>query len=214
MIAPGAFSFPISHRQTYNQIGASAQTATTCQWKSDEEMDTALSVFLAGLTPTATETDQWGELAFQVAGYLTTSAPPLEYVTSVRAVVTHGENALVITSPDREHILPGGRREMGESLTETLRREALEETGWSLSSLRLLGFKQFRHLTPKPDGYAYPYPDFLQAIYAATAEAYYPEQRIMDDYELGARFLPLAEVRTLLLSPVQRMFLDAAMAVQ
>ncbi len=176
-------------------------------------MDTALSAFLRGLTPAATETDQWGAMAFQVSGYLTTSAPPLEYVTSVRAVVTQGVHALVITSPDREHILPGGRREPGESLTETLRREALEETGWSLTSPRLLGFKHFHHLMSKPDGYPYPYPDFLQVVYTAVAEVYHPEQRIVDDYELSARFLPLAEVRALPLSPVQRMFLDAA-AVQ
>jgi len=144
-------------------------------------MDTALSAFLRGLTPTVTEADQWGELTFQAAGYLTASAPPLEYVTSVRAVVTYEDNALVITSPDREHILPGGRREPGEALLETLRREALEETGWSLRSLRLLGFKHFHHLTPKPDNHPYPYPDFLLAVDAATAETYHPDQRIADD---------------------------------
>ncbi len=85
----------------------------------------------------------------------------------MRAVVTQGENALVITSPDREHILPGGRREPGESLIETLRREALEEAGWSLRSLRLLGFKHFHHIIPRPDNhpYPYPYPDFLQVVY-------------------------------------------------
>jgi 8-oxo-dGTP pyrophosphatase MutT (NUDIX family) len=173
-------------------------------------MDTALSAFLRDLAPAATETDKWGELTFQVSGFLTASAPPLEYVTSVRAVVIQGENALVITSPDREHILPGGRREPGESLIETLRREALEETGWSLRSLRLLGFKHFHHLTPKPDNHPYPYPDFLQVVYTGTAEVYHPDQRIVDDYELDARFLPLAEVCTLPLSPIQRMFLDAA----
>jgi 8-oxo-dGTP pyrophosphatase MutT (NUDIX family) len=173
-------------------------------------MDTALSVFLRDLAPAATETDQWGEMAFQVSGYLTANMPSLEYVTSVRAIVTQGAYALVITSPDREHILPGGRREPGESLTETVRREALEETGWSLTSLRLLGFKHFHHLTPRPDGYPYPYPDFLQVVYTAVAEVYHPDQRRVDDYELDARFLPLAEVRTLLLSPVQRILLDAA----
>ena len=176
-------------------------------------MDTALSAFLRGLTPTATETDQWGKLTFQVAGYLTASAPPLEYVTSVRAVIRHNEDVLVITAPDREHILPGGRQEPGESLLETLRREALEETGWSLRSLRLLGFKHFHQLPPKPDNHPYPYPDFLQAVYAATAETYHPDQRIADDYELDARFLPIAEIRALPLSPIQRMFLDVA-AVQ
>jgi 8-oxo-dGTP pyrophosphatase MutT (NUDIX family) len=131
-------------------------------------------------------------------------------VTSVRAVVTQGDNALVITSPDRKHTLPGGRREPGESLTETLRREALEETGWSLTSLRLLGFKHFHHLTPRPVAYSYPYPDFLQVIYAAIADAYHPDQRIVDDYELDARFLPLVEILALSLSPIQRMFLDSA----
>jgi 8-oxo-dGTP pyrophosphatase MutT (NUDIX family) len=176
-------------------------------------MNSELTNFLESLTPTVTEADQWGELNFQVAGYLTASAPPLEYVTSVRAVIRRNEDVLVITAPDREHILPGGRREPGESLLETLRREALEETGWSLRSLRLLGFKQFHHLTPKPDNHPYPYPDFLQAVYAATAETYHPDQRIADDYELDARFLPIAEVRALALSPVQWMFLDAV-AVQ
>lgn len=177
-------------------------------------MDNELATFLAGLTPAATERDQWGALALEVSGYLTASAPPLAYVTSVRAVVTQESSALLITSPDREHILPGGRRERGESLLDTLRREALEETGWSLTALRPLGFTHFHHLTPKPAAYAYPYPDFLQIVYAATAKTYHPDQRVLDDYELDARFLPLVEIRMLPLSPIQRMFLAAVAEVQ
>jgi 8-oxo-dGTP pyrophosphatase MutT (NUDIX family) len=176
-------------------------------------MDTALSAFLRDLAPAATETDQWGEMAFEVSGYLTANLPPREFVSSVRAVIRRGDQALAITAPDRIHILPGGRCELGEAPLVTLRRETLEETGWSLTSPRLLGFKHFHHLTPKPDNYAYPYPDFLQVIYAATAETYHQDQRALDEYVLDARFLPLTEVHALALSPVQRMFLDAA-AVQ
>jgi hypothetical protein len=73
-----------------------------------------------------------------------------------------------------------------------------------------VGFTHFHHLTLKPDGYAYPYPDFLQAVYTATAEAYHPDQRIVDEYVLDARFLPIVEVRSSSLSPIQRMFLDVA----
>ena len=52
-------------------------------------MDADLARFLERPRLTAVETDQWGELAFEVAGYLVESAPPLKYVTSVRAIVTH-----------------------------------------------------------------------------------------------------------------------------
>jgi hypothetical protein len=57
------------------------------------------------------------------------------------------------------------------------------------------------------------YPGGVSRVLYTAAEAYHSNQRIVDDYELDARSPPLAEVRALPLSPVQRMFIDAV-AVQ
>ena len=73
---------------------------------------------------------------------------------------------------DGTHIWPGGRRERGERPQRTLDREVLEETGWKLSRASLVGFLHFHHLSPKPLGYAYPYPDFVQPVYAAVARQF------------------------------------------
>jgi ADP-ribose pyrophosphatase YjhB (NUDIX family) len=86
----------------------------------------------------------------------------VSYVTSVRSIVLREQAVLVVQDRERQHILPGGRIESGEAFTQASERELLEETGWTVNQIRYLGFKHFHHLTPKPEGYAYPYPDFLQ----------------------------------------------------
>jgi ADP-ribose pyrophosphatase YjhB (NUDIX family) len=173
-------------------------------------MDT-FSAFLTRHLPQTEEVVRWDTLRFQVASYLCTELPPDEVITSVRAVVCTHHHVLIVHTLKSLHILPGGRREIGETLEQTLRREMLEESGWQIDQPHLLGVKHFHHLTPKPADYAYPYPDFVQVIYHAMPQRHLPEARQTGDLELGASLMSLADAYSLPLPPNERMFLLAAL---
>jgi 8-oxo-dGTP pyrophosphatase MutT (NUDIX family) len=171
----------------------------------------ALSYYLAALRPGPEEIYEWpGGVRLRTVCYLGDELPPPELVTSVRGIVLRENQVLVVRDPESMHILPGGRRNAGETLEETLRREVLEETGWQLATPQLLGIIWLRHLTPRPPDHPYPYPDFLQLVYCAQATHYLPECREIGGYEVGSSFYPLAELASLPLSEGQRFFLRAA----
>ncbi len=152
----------------------------------------------------------WGErMRLRATAYLSGDTPPLAYVTSVRAVVLR--NRSVQQDRDSRHVLPGGRREPGESIETTLRRGVTEETGRSLDRPTLLGFMHFHHLDPKPRDYVYPYPDFCWLIYAAEAASFSADAKLDDGYEVGTGFLPADAVRALPLTGYERVYLDAAL---
>ncbi len=176
-------------------------------------MEPDLAAFLARHKPQAQESAVWGGGAFplHITAYLGHEPPPLAYVTSVRSVVLRDATALVLRDRDGLHILPGGRRELGEMLEETLRREVLEETGWTLRALTMLGSLHFHHLSPMPPGHPYPHPDFVQVVYMAQAGAYDPDARVADDHELGSGFRPLAAVRALALTAHEQLYLATAL---
>jgi 8-oxo-dGTP diphosphatase len=163
--------------------------------------------------PLAEETTIWGagRFAFRVTGYLTSELPPLESITSVRGLVFRGDSMLCLSEPEGIHLFPGGRREPGEALEETLRRELLEEAGCRLAEVSLLGFMHFHHLNPAPPGYPYPYPDFLQLVYVAAAAD--PDRRTppVPSDEIQYAFRPIAAVQALDLSPGQQLYLQAAL---
>ena len=178
-------------------------------------MKAELERFLERHPPLVSETVTWGDqMRLQVTSCLSQDAPPLRYVTSVRAVVLRRGVVLVQQDRDSRHILPGGRREGDEALDATLRREIAEETGWSLGNVDLLGFIHFLHLDPLPPGYRYPYPDFFQLIHVAEAVAYSPETRLDDGYEVGSEFLSLDAARRLPLTEKELRYLDAAMRIR
>ena len=172
-----------------------------------------LERFLASFSNGPIETYTWGPSQLRVSSYLSQELPPLQYVVSVRAVVVREGQVLTVQDPTSSHILPGGRIESGETLEEALRRELLEETGWSLLDISLLGFKHLHHLTPKPAEHPFPYPDFFQVIYAARPDSFSDTAKEVDGWELDATFLPLDDVRALPLTPGERLFLDEALRV-
>jgi len=166
-----------------------------------------LKAFLRGRTLLAEERLDWSGGGKKMVQTRTTYAlsrsdsPPLSLVTSVRAILTRGPQIMVMRDPDGEHIVPGGRLDYGEGLLEALRRELLEETGWSVrGEPELIGLFHYHIHSPKPAGHRYPYPDFLQLLYRAEADSYFPEALEVDGFELGAEFRQRSQVERLSLT--------------
>lgn len=179
-------------------------------------MNDDLATFLAGRDWSAEDHLIWGwdEHHLRQRTYLCQELPPLPYVTSVRALLLRGDHVLVVRDPGTVHILPGGRREPGETLEQTIHRELLEETGWTITQSALLGFKHFHHLAPVPPNHPYPYPDFIQVIFLAHAGEYRPEAKEPNGYELEATFRPAAEVQTLNLPSGEHVLLQVALNIR
>jgi len=173
--------------------------------------------FLATGTLICSASAEWGggTLPLEITCYLGNKPPPLKYVSSVRAIVFRNSSVLVVRQANGHmYILPGGRREKGENLLKTLRREILEETGWTLLSTELLGFMHLHHLGDKPRNYEYPYPDFLWPVYLAEAGNFIAEAKIPDKWVFESGFQPVDEVRKLPLDEFELLLLDAALKLR
>lgn len=155
-----------------------------------------IRAFLSGKIPFFETETRWGDgtLPLRVRYYRSDEHPPEQVVTSVRCLVLKGDSVLVLHNRDGHHILPGGRREAGEGLEQTLRREVAEETGWTIEAISRLGFIHLEHLGPKPTGHRFPHPHFFQIVYTARASDYMPNLMSDDDYEESAAFVPVDQL--------------------
>jgi 8-oxo-dGTP pyrophosphatase MutT (NUDIX family) len=173
-------------------------------------MDTGLERFLDNRKPLIEESAVWGGGTFplSIKSFLSDEMPPLEHVSSVRCLLFSRESVLMVRNPDGVHIVPGGRIEKREKLDEALRRELLEETGWSITNIVLLGFMHFHPLDPKSQS-----PDFVQLMYMADADKFIPGAKLSNDYEIESKFCPINEVNAMVPGS-QRLYLEAAVKVR
>ena len=129
----------------------------------------------------------------------------------MRSVVFKDDQIVTIRYSDSVDVLPGGRVEIGESLTDALRREILEETKWRIEEPKQIGFMHFHHLTPKPEDYNYPFPDFLQLVSVVEAKEHDASLDITDDVVIESDLVPLSTVADLDLHESGQLFLRAAL---
>jgi 8-oxo-dGTP diphosphatase len=180
-------------------------------------MKNDLAQFLSEGTLLCTDSVTWGNgtLPLEVAYYRSFKNPPGEYISSVRAVVFQGSSVLVVREPGWHlYILPGGRVESGENLLQTLDRELLEETGWTIHDPQIIGFMYLHHLAAKPNNYPYPFPDIIWPVFTAEAGDFNPEARIPDKWVAESGFKPIDEAKKLPLEKGQLMLLRAAMSTR
>ena len=175
-------------------------------------MDSDLTAYIKTGKLVSQGTAMWGDdIHLDIACYLGTEQQPLQYVSSVRAIVFRDEEVLVVRGPNGYHVMPGGQMEKGEEYEETLQREILEETGWTLGKLSLMGFMHFHHLTPEPTDYPYPYPDFLWLLYVAEAAEFNPQSRQKSEWELAVDFYKIDDAKSLYLETGQLELLESAL---
>jgi ADP-ribose pyrophosphatase YjhB (NUDIX family) len=171
---------------------------------------------LARHRPVAACREAWGggTVPLEFSAYLTTVRVPDELVTSVRCIVTPPGGVVVCENGNhQQHVWPGGRPEPGETMIDAAVREVAEETAWQLDppTLTYLGFVHLAHLGPRPDGYAYPYPDCLQLIFGGTVRSRSvgvdTAWTDTEGWELSSRTVPPAELDESALSPIEIPFL-------
>jgi len=164
---------------------------------TDTESRSTIDAFLEGLSPAVVEEIGWrgGQMRLEVSVYLTRREPPDDLTTSGRCLVIADGSILVMTNPGGRHIMPGGRRKDAESPLAAAIREVREETGLRVEEPEQVAVLIYRHVTPRPIIYPYPYPMFANVVYLARVPHPIPIE-VNDTYELEATFTPLPEVGT------------------
>lgn len=149
---------------------------STAAYVSRAEAAAAFAPLLAAHQPFFDHEVQRPQGRLRVRGYTAAIPVPDILVSAVRAVVFNRSRVVVVREADgTRHVMPGGRREPGESLEATVRRELLEECGWHVEELSTFAFLHFQHPGPQPPQ---DWSDFANLIYLTEAARY--DRRALD----------------------------------
>ena len=123
-----------------------------------------------GTEPAVEEEPEWAAGTLRTSLYLTDQRPPDDLATSMRCVVIDGDQVVLCQNANGAHVVPGGRREVGETWEETARREVWEETGFRLGELEQVAVILLHREGERPDdpSYTYPHPDTFWVVFRAT----------------------------------------------
>ena len=95
---------------------------------------------------------------------LTAELPPDDMIANVNIVPRVGDRWVMIRFASGVWWVPGGTREPGEAISDTMRRELREEAGAELLSASFFGAWRCRSTQPEPYRPHVPHPIFYRAV--------------------------------------------------
>ena len=120
--------------------------------------------------------------------------PPLNLVSNVNLVPFKGDRCLILCLQRGEWEVPGGTLEPGESYSDTISRESIEEAGARLITFELFGAWHCFSTAPKPYRPHLPHPEFYRLVgYGAVEIIGSPENPEDGEQVASVEFVPIKE---------------------
>ena len=128
--------------------------------------------------------------------------------STVKAIVLHNGNVLLNRCYDSNnstyYSLPGGGQQQGEPMIEALKRECLEETGYSVEPVRFAALMEEICLDPFIQSeYAQYAHKMLHIFLCRLASTERKEPTETDDLQISTEWIPVSEALKINLLPAQ-----------